>query len=60
MSIDINKYVPLLDSVPLPQPPGARGELMWLIKCKSAAGTSCGNKSPGEAGGLITFGGTTY
>lgn len=46
MSISINKYVPLLDSVPLTQPPGARGELMWLIKYRSAAGTSFGNKSP--------------
>lgn len=46
MSISINKYVPLLDSVPLPQPPGARGELIWLIKYKSAAGTSYGNKNP--------------
>lgn len=47
MSISINKYVPLLDNVPLPQPPGARGELIWLIKYKSAVGTSYGNKSPG-------------
>lgn len=47
MSISINKYVPLLDRVPLPQPPSARGELIWLIKYKSAAGTNCGNQSPG-------------
>lgn len=48
MSISINKYIPLLASVPLAQTPGARVELVWLIKSKSAAGTSFGNKSPAK------------